>query len=842
MFKRLINKVLGRDGATADPDDPASVEAARLLDAYATESAHVTNPWSTNFQSFRSAKAMNAADPATRVRLLALVARRLKEATSPQITDLADRRAPLATALHDLLPVLVRPQLPIDAGTLDALIQRAATRSVFATIPSAGILRAVEHYVETQPLTDGHRSHLAKLKARLTRERDAGARKLCQRIDVLLAGRATAGGVAKLVEFERGEPWVDALLADLEKSSASQSDAWQRLFNHAVTASGSKPSGKWIKSAGAVINGIGRETFVQRLSAWLPLVGKPGPGRPMRGWTGVVLDPTVLSEQNADVLKGIVWSAAAVDEPVVARLLGDVAEVCFKKIPVHGARCPKVANACLAALALMKGPEPVAQLSRIQARAKKPSAQKLIEKAMARSAEQQGVSPEELEEMSVPDFGLDLNGRRILRVGEWTAEVQLTPTRDVELRWRKDGAAKRQASVPAEVKRDHADALKDAKRLVKDIARVLPTQVVRIERLLLDDRAWPLDVWRTRYLDHPLIAQTARRLIWQLDGEPPRTLIHRGDAFVDAHDQRVELPTTALIRLWHPIRSTPDDVLGWRRFLESHNITQPFKQAHREVYLLTDAERQTRTYSNRFAGHVLRQHQFHALCDARSWAYRLQGAFDSHNTPTRVLRRQGMRVEFWVDAVDGPTSDSGILMHVSTDQVRFYGGASEQEPMPLERVHPHVFSELMRDVDLFVGVCSVGNDPTWRDGGEQFGQYWQGYTFGDLGESAKTRRDVLSRLLPRLKIADRASLEDRFLVVRGDLRTYKIHLGSSNIQMEPNNQYLCIVPDRRNPGDDVFLPFEGDQTLAVILSKAFMLADDRHIKDSSILSQIRVVR
>src|SRR5688572_29561793 len=158
--------------------------------------------------------------------------------------------------------------------------------------------------------------------------------------------------------------------------------------------------------------------------------------------------------------------------------------------------------------------------------------------------------------------------------------------------------------------------------------------------------------------------------------------------------------------------------------------------------------------------------------------------------------------------------------------------------MPLERVPPHVFTELMRDVDLFVGVCSVGNDPTWRDRGEQFGQYWQNDTFGELGESARTRRDVLSRLLPRLKIADRATLHDRFLVVRGDLRTYKIHLGSGNIQMEPNNQYLCIVPDRRNTSEEVFLPFEGDQTLAVILSKAFMLADDRRIKDGSILSQI----
>ena len=100
----------------------------------------------------------------------------------------------------------------------------------------------------------------------------------------------------------------------------------------------------------------------------------------------------------------------------------------------------------------------------------------------------------------------------------------------------------------------------------------------------------------------------------------------------------------------------------------------------------------------------------------------------------------------------------------------------------------------------------------------------------------------MQSLLPRLtRIRERCSLTDKFLVVRGDLRTYKIHLGSGNILMEPNDQYLCIVPDRsaRDAGNDVFLPFEGDTTLSIILSKAFLLADDKSIEDSTIVRQIQ---
>ncbi len=62
--------------------------------------------------------------------------------------------------------------------------------------------------------------------------------------------------------------------------------------------------------------------------------------------------------------------------------------------------------------------------------------------------------------------------------------------------------------------------------------------------------------------------------------------------------------------------------------------------------------------------------------------------------------------------------------------------------------------------------------------------------------------------------------------------------------MEPNDQYLCIVPARGATAgagtvDKTFLPFEGDSTLSLILSKAFLLAADTKTTDSSITQQIQ---
>ncbi len=142
----------------------------------------------------------------------------------------------------------------------------------------------------------------------------------------------------------------------------------------------------------------------------------------------------------------------------------------------------------------------------------------------------------------------------------------------------------------------------------------------------------------------------------------------------------------------------------------------------------------------------------------------------------------------------------------------------------------------MRDIDLFVGVASVGNDPNWLDGGfdPERRDYWHRYSFGELAASAETRREVLREVIPKLTIADRCRFEERYLIVRGDVRTYKIHFGSTNVLMEPNDEYLCILPASRDrKGDRVFLPFDGDERLSIILSKALMLTADRRIRGST---------
>ncbi|MGK7890314.1 MAG: DUF4132 domain-containing protein [Leptolyngbyaceae cyanobacterium] len=672
----------------------------------------------------------------------------------------------------------------------------------------------------------------------------------------------------KTLPIRPGEAWSDRALEQLEGLSEAARSPWLELMTDCSVVSGGKPTATWLKKQYKHRTTIGLETFNSYLLEWFVLADQPRT-QTLQDWRG---GEDCFHDQNADILKGLVWLCADQTDVDLARGLGKLTVSAYRKVPGVGPRCVKLGNACVWALGQMPLEEAIAQLALLKVKVKFGTAQRGIEKALTAAAEREGISREEIEELSVPTYGLAEVGIRREALGDFTAELVITGTTSTELRWIKpDG--KPQKSVPKAVKEHQADELKALKQAANDIKKMLPAQRDRIESLYLHQQTWDVKTWRSRYLNHPLVGTLARRILWQFEShreaEEQRHSVgiwHQGQ-LVTVEGQPIDwLRDPDQVSLWHPITATVDTIQAWRTWFQDHEVQQPFKQAHRELYLLTAAEENTHVYSNRFAAHILKQHQFNALCGQRGWKNQLRLMVDDDCPPANLrLPQWNLRAEFWVEAIGeefgADTTDTGTYLYIATDQVRFYAadaaenyahacgggyyaayGTKAANPVPLSNIPALVLTEVMRDVDLFVGVASVGNDPNWADGGPEgrHHDYWQSYSFGDLSATAQTRRQVLETLIPRLKkIRDRCSLRDRFLVVQGDIRTYKIHLGSSNILMEPNDQYLCIVTSSTSAANKVFLPFEGDKTLAVILSKAFLLADDSRITDPTIVSQIQ---
>jgi hypothetical protein len=592
-------------------------------------------------------------------------------------------------------------------------------------------------------------------------------------------------------------------------------EAWTRMRLARV------PAAAWRGQVRALIDELGRDTVLAHVQTWLGNVPGSKPGMLAR------------ASLNRELLRGLLWLCAELASAELAQSLQRVGTYLYENNSPLGETGVAV---------LFHHPDRMGAnaLAVLEGRVRAITHREYIDATLDQLANRLGVDRDELVDGGLPTFGFVRVGELEQSFDTARAIVRITGARSVHVLWTKaDGGPLK--SIPAKVRKEFATDIDKLKTLAQSVRDALSGLSERLEKAPLELRQWAVSSWREQLIDHPVAGGIGRRLIWRFGhDDTAAAAVWHDNAWRMADSRPIAPPASATIRLWHPLFADSAEVLAWRDYLEAERITQPFKQAHREIYPLTDAERATATYSNRFASHIIRQRQFRVLAKARGWKADLVGSWGEQSTrAARELRRWDLRTEFWVNGT-GDQFETGYT-YLSTDQVRFYR-LGTTEPLPLEQVPPLVFSEIMRDVDLFVGVAPVGNDPTWQDGGPQgrYRDYWQSFSFGELTGAATTRKQVLERLVPRLKIAAQCAFSDRFLIVRGSKRTYNIHLGSGNILMEPNAQYLCIVPDARvgEAPENLFLPFEGDNTLSIIISKALLLADDAKISDPTITRQI----
>lgn len=648
----------------------------------------------------------------------------------------------------------------------------------------------------------------------------------------------------KLSGDEFGDPLEEALNA-LPQDDATK---WHRVFNLASTASGSKPTKKFLTAAEALKEKLGKEWVRTQVQDWMTracsakIIEQTHTSTFLgneHSWTS----NTVFTPSNVTLLKGLVWICDGYRDSKTVNLVADLCEKSMKKVPGVGPAAQATANACLWYLEVTPGAEATARLSRLSTAIKQKSVQKKVAAIVEKKAEAAGITTIQLEERVVPTYGLS-GGQKTVMFDDYALCITVDGPGKVSQTWLKpDGSVQKTKPKFVAEKAAHKSRFNKVKNEVAALKKVLTAQRDRIDRLFAEDLEWPLEEVETYYVGHDLMCTIAGRLIWALQtGDVTTGALWRNGGWQDVSGQPVKTTSKTMVRLWHPIDWDLDEVMLWRARMAELEIIQPTKQAYREVYLLTDAERNTNVYSNRMAAHMLKQHQMATLMAARGWRYQLMGAFDDgldDQWAHKSFVTSDMSAEYLLHTNwdEENWNDAGIYLYVGTDQLRFVRNGI---PVELDTVPPRLLSETMREADLFVGVASVGNDPAWADQGPtpESRNYWQSYSFGQLDGFAETRKQVLEAVLPRLKIRDVAHIDGKFLIVEGKLNTYKIHLGSSNILMSPGDRYLCIVPGGISKGEQVALPFEGDNRLSVILSKALMLADDDKISAPDITGQL----
>jgi len=635
------------------------------------------------------------------------------------------------------------------------------------------------------------------------------------------AGKPAWCARLQLIQALRLGPWASSLPSFLDAETPRARAGWVHLFLEALRfwseeapAKNVKPRrlAAFCKLAGESIAAIGKEHFCGTLRDWLPTID---------------VDEEAGLYRGEDFLCSAIIAASTVKDGSVAAAIAGLLERSYRSFGHDG-----FGTAAIVALSRM--PDGSGMASLLNARIGRRAGQLRREKLLARLAEEQHTTVEALSDVGSPDLGLDDDCRLVRDIGDYRAVVRPEGSRRAVVAWSANGG-KPLKSTPAAVKEHHAAEAKLLATAAKELGTALLGRIEALERSYLAPRALPRDSFLARLREQPIERYLATHLIWRVeDSGNVQTVLWRNGTPEDSAGRPTTISQDAAVSLWHPLHGMAAEAAAWRSRVMDLGLVQPFKQAHRETYVVTDAERATATYSNRFAAHILRQRQFALLMSQRGWRYGLQGDYDSQNDAELRLP-EGLVAFFSVDRPNFEQQRHNIFQYIATDRVLFRGAGGQ---LPLVEVPPVVFSECMRNIDLAVAVSSIGNDPAWQDGGpDAVGlPYWQSYSTGPLESVGEARRDLLLAILPRLAIAGRLSVDERWLNVRGVRGAYRIHIRSLQVEVRPGGRHLCIVDAGK--AMKVALPFEGDDTVGLLLSKAHLLVRDDRIADPGIKAQI----
>ena len=407
-----------------------------------------------------------------------------------------------------------------------------------------------------------------------------------------------------------------------------------------------------------------------------------------------------------------------------------------------------------------------------------------------------------MEQQAVADL---VRGPLVLTRGDVTLTLGIDADGVPSLVAQKNGKALK--ALPASLKKD--DDAQELKERLQELKRQRSRVRTALEEAMCRGDAFTA-VELGMLLDHPILAPSIARLVFVGDGSAGYPA-EGGRMLVDAAGTAHVLGNSEEVRIAHPHDLfARGDWSAWQRECFRAERVQPFKQVFRELYPITDSERGTER-TRRYAGHQVNPRQALALLGGRGWLVSPDEGVSRTFHDAGLTARLGFEEAFFTPAdIEGLTLADVI-----------FAKKGDWTPLPLDQIPPRVFSEAMRDLDLVVSVAhSGGVDP-------------------EATASTVEMRATLIGEACQLLGLDNVELKAHHAIVRGDLGTYSVHLGSAGVMLLPATAIPIVAVHSQHRGR-LFLPFaDDDPRTAELLSKVLLLARDRSIRDTNILDRIR---
>lgn len=247
----------------------------------------------------------------------------------------------------------------------------------------------------------------------------------------------------------------------------------------------------------------------------------------------------------------------------------------------------------------------------------------------------------------------------------------------------------------------------------------------------------------------------------------------------------------------------------YQKHLFNGKVRQPFKQVFRELYTKLPEELGLKV-SRMFAGNQIQPKMTVGCLKGRRWVADYEEGLQKIYYKENIIARIYALADWFSPAdVEAPTLEWVEF----SDRKTF-------RALTIKEVPDLIYSEVMRDVDLAVSVAHAGGvDP-------------------ESSHSTIEMRQAIVRCSLELFGLENVTLKDSHALIHGTRANYNVHLGSGVVHQE-GGAMLHILPVHSQQRGRIFLPFvDEDPKTAEILSKIILLAEDKKIKDPSILEQI----
>ncbi len=472
------------------------------------------------------------------------------------------------------------------------------------------------------------------------------------------------------------------------------------------------PGPTWTASAQSAIQGGSPTLGASVVRALQPLTGLEGPAN--AGLPGI---PGVLRPTNQRIARGLLWMAAMLDPAWAAEALPDLASHFGTSARRdRTTREYAVASTSVALLGEIGTPAAVSGLARVAARVSNVPLTRQVRLALERAGRNAGAGHDHRtitgdpgpQDVDLPDFGLDQGGRRLLPVGDWTAAVGISDRGSVTTRWVNRAGVVRDAA-PRGLRDRHPDRVREVSEVRRRIEGTLAEERTRPEAEFGLNCRRPFERWHLQFVENPVGAAIGRRLVWTFETSGGLIAgLAVGPILEDIAGRQVRPSPGSTVGLWHPVDAAPADVEAWRDRIVTARISQPAKQVFRESYS-ADPSTADAALDRRFAGHALDQRKLRGLAVARGWRGAALGAWDqgAEATMVREFAGTGWQAELAIEAA-GRHDAAEAAPVVRTGSVRFIRAEGRGHfPALVAAVPPRIFSEAMRDVDLFTSVADI---------------------------------------------------------------------------------------------------------------------------------------